>query len=52
MRLIRRGMHRWFDQALCLTPLFYPSIVTITQVVMDSRYLLHIAGKIHKTGRA
>ncbi len=48
MQLIGHSVNRWFDQIARLATFCYRLILTITQPFQDSRFVLHVSGKLRR----
>lgn len=50
MQIVSYSKRRWFGQIADLTTIFYSRIFAILQVLRDSRFVLHMSGKLRRFG--
>jgi len=48
MQLNSQSIHRWFDQIAGLTIFYHHLIPAVTQPFQDSRFVLHVSGKLRR----
>ncbi len=48
MQVISQSMHRWIDRIAVLSTFFYRLRRTVSQMLQNSRFILHTSGKLRR----